>query len=174
MSTTTETAQRSSWASKSELVAAFGSDVAQAPFIVVAEFRGTKVSEVNQLRRDLEKNGMSFTVVKNTLAKRAFAEVGVPGLDLHLKGMTGVIVSGPDAIASARVMKDLLKPIPTIQVRAGYFDSEVVAGDAVKVVSDLSTREEMAAKLLGTLLEVPRQLLRALKAHEDALAAAGG
>lgn len=159
---------------KAAIVKNFAGKTGGVPFVVITEFRGTKVSEVNQLRRDLEKNGMSFTVVKNTLAKRAFAEIGVSGLDLHLKGMTGVIVSGPDAIASARVMKDLLKPIPTIQVRAGYFDSEVVAGDAVKVVSDLSTREEMAAKLLGTLLEVPRQLLRALKAHEDALAAAGG
>lgn len=159
---------------KAEIVKNFAAKTGGVPFLVITEFRGTKVSEVNQLRRDLEKNGMSFKVMKNTLAKRAFSDVGVAGLDVHLKGMTGVIVSGPDAIASARVMKDLLKPIPTIQVRAGFFDSEVVKGDAVKFVSDLSTREEMAAKLLGTLLEVPRQLLRVLKAHEEALAAAAG
>ncbi len=159
---------------KAVIVSNFAGQTKGVPFLVIAEIRGTKVSEVNQLRRDLEKNGMSFKVMKNTLAKRAFKDVGVVGLDGHLKGMTGVFASSPDAIASARLLKDLLKPLPTIKVRAGYFDSEVVAGDAVKVVSELSTRPEMMAKLLGTLLEAPRQLVRALKAHEEALAAAAG
>lgn len=157
---------------KAVIVSDFAGKTNGVPFLVIAEIRGTKVSEVNQLRRDLEKNGMAFRVMKNTLAKRAFKDVGVAGLEPHLKGMTGVFVSSPDAIASARVLKDLLKPIPTIKVRAGYFDSSVVPGDAVQTVAGLSTRPEMMAKLLGTLLEGPRQLVRALKAHEEALAAA--
>lgn len=156
---------------KATIVDAFASRTQGAPFLVIAEIRGTTVADVNQLRRELEKNGMSFRVMKNTLAKRAFKDVGVNGLDGHLKGMTGVFVSGPDAIASARVLKDLLKPIATIKVRAGYFDSGVVPGDAVKVVAELSTREESMAKLLGTLLEAPRMLLRVIKAREEALAA---
>lgn len=156
---------------KAKLVEGFAKSTNGSPFLVVTEFRGTKVSEVTQLRRDLEKNGMSFRVMKNTLAKRAFKDVGVAGLEAHLKGMTGVIVSGPDAIASARVLKDLLRPLPTIKVRAGYFDAGVVPGDAVQMVSELSTRPELLGKLLGTLLEGPRQLVRALKAHEEALEA---
>lgn len=156
---------------KAVIVQSFVGKTGGAPFLVVAEIRGTKVSEVNQLRRDLEKNGMSFKVVKNTLAKRAFGDTGVKGMEVHLKGMTGVFVSSPDAIGSARILKDLLKPIPTIKVRAGYFDSAVVPGDAVKVVAELSTREESIGKLLGTLLEGPRQLVRVLKAREEALEA---
>ncbi len=159
---------------KAVIVKDFAGKTNGVPFIVIAEIRGTKVAEVNQLRRDLEKNGMAFKVMKNTLAKRAFNDVGVAGLDGHLKGMTGVFVSGPDAIASARVLKDLLKPLATIKVRAGYFDAGVVAGDAVQVVAEMPTRPEILAKLLGTLLEGPRQLVRALKAHEEALEAAAG
>lgn len=140
----------------------FSASAGGAPFVLITEFRGTKVSEVNQIRRDLEKNGMSFKVIKNTLAKRAFAEVGYTGLDGYLKGMTGVVFSGPDPIASARVLKDVLKPFQTVQIRAGYFEGSVLPGDAVKVVAELPGRPELLGRLLATLLEGPRQLLRVL------------
>lgn len=149
---------------KASLVEAFGGEAGKTPFVVIAEYRGTKVSEINGLRRELEKNGMSYRVVKNTLARRAFAAVGYDGLDGYLKGMTGVVLSGPDGIASARVLKDVLKTYPTLQVRAGFFDGGVVPGDAVKVVAELPGRPELLAKLLGTLVEGPRQLVRVLHA----------
>lgn len=169
---------------KAQITTSFGGSAANTPFILIAEFRGTKVSEINQVRRDLEKNGMQFKVIKNTLAKRAFAEAGVQGLDGYLKGMTGVVFSGPDPIASARVLRDVLKPFPTIQARAGLFEGGVVAGDAVKVVADLPGRPELLSQLLATMLEGPRQLMRVLtgparelvqvlKNHEDKLSSAG-
>ena len=149
---------------KAAVTQAFGEGAASAPFLLITEFRGTKVSEINQVRRGLEQNGMQFKVIKNTLAKRAFATVGYTGLDPFLTGMTGVVMSGPDAIASARVLRDLLKPFPTIQIRAGYFEGDVLPGDAVKVVAELPGREELLGKLLATLLEGPRQLMRVLTA----------
>lgn len=135
-----------------------------APFIVLAEFRGIKVSEVNQFRRDLEKNGMRYKVIKNTLAKRAFGEVGVAGLDQNLKGMTGVVFSGADPIGSAKVLKDLLKTLPTLKVRAGFFDGAPLAANCVDTVSSLPSREEILAQLLATLQEGPRQLVSVIQA----------
>jgi len=149
---------------KAELVNQFGERAAKSPFVVLTEFRGTKVSEINQFRRDLEKNGMGFRVIKNTLARRAFSAIGYAGLDGHLKGMTGVVTSGPDGIASAKILRDLLKPLPTVQVRAGYFDGGVLPGDAVKVVADLPGREELLGMLLATIQEGPRQLVSVIAA----------
>lgn len=151
-------------AEKAEIVAGFGERAAKAPFVVLTEFRGTKVSDINQFRRALEKNGMGFRVIKNTLARRAFEAVGVTGLDGHLKGMTGVVLSGADGIASAKILRDLLKPLPTVQVRAGYFDGGVLAADAVKVVAELPGREELLSMLLATLQEGPRQLVSVVQA----------
>ena len=147
---------------KASLIEAFGGRAEKTPFVVITEFRGTKVSEVNGLRRELEKNGMAYKVVKNTLARRAFAAVGYSGLDGHLKGMTGVLLSGPDGIASARILRDVLKTYPTIQVRAGFFDGDVVDGDAVKAIASLPGRPELLSKLLATILEGPRQLVRVI------------
>lgn len=149
---------------KGTIVENFGARASQAPFIVVAEYKGTKVSEINQFRRDLEKNGMYFQVVKNTLAKRAFAGAGVTGLELSLRGQNGIILSGPDGIASAKVLRDLLKPLQTMQVKAGVFDGEVFKADAVKTVAELPSREDILAQMLATLQEGPRQLVSVIQA----------
>lgn len=154
---------------------------AAAPFILVTEMRGTKSGEANALRRDLEKSGMSFKVIKNTLAKRAFAQVGVTGLDLKLKGMTGFVFSTSDGIASARLLKDILKPFPTIVVRAGFFDGGVIEKDPIKVVGELPGREELFGMLLAAIQAGPqnlvsvigapaRDLMQVLKNHELKLA----
>jgi large subunit ribosomal protein L10 len=149
---------------KGEIVSGFGKRAATAPFMLVTEFRGTTVADVTRLRRELEKTGMSFRVIKNTLAKRAFAELGLQGLDPHLKGMTGILMSGSDGIASAKVLKTLLKDYQTIQIRVGFFDNQVLSNDPVKVVSELPGREELLATLLGTLQAGPQQLVSVLAA----------
>lgn len=170
---------------KADIIRAFGEKAGVTPFVLITEYRGTRVSEITALRRELEKNGMGYRVIKNTLARRALGEVGYAGLEVHLKGMTGVLFSGPDGIASARVLKDVLKAYPTIRVRAAWFDGSVVEGDAVKIVSELPGRPELLAQLLGTMLEGPRQLLRVingpgrelvqvLKNYENKLAEAEG
>jgi large subunit ribosomal protein L10 len=170
---------------KAAVVDSFGQSASAVPFIVVTEFRGTTVAEINQLRRDLEKNGMRFRVIKNTLARRAFGQAGIAGLDGHLKGMTGIVLSSPDGNKSAKVLRDLLAPLKTVQVRAGFFDGGVLEGDAVKVVAELPGREELLGMLLATLQEGPRQLvsvvqapardlLQLLKNYENKLAEAAG
>jgi len=149
---------------KADVVKAFGSAAGTAPFIVVAEYRGTKVAEVNAFRRELEKHGLRYKVIKNTLARRAFAEIGVNGLDGKLKGMTGIVLSTEDAVGSAKVLKDALKEVPHMQVRAGFFDNSVFDKDAIKVVSEMPSREDLLAKLLATLQEGPRQLVSVIQA----------
>lgn len=149
---------------KADQVQAFAGLAGQAPFILLAEYRGTKVADINTFRRELEKNGMSYRVIKNTLARRAFGTVGVGGLDGKLKGMTGVVFSGPDAIASAKLLRDLFKNLPTLQVRAGYFDGMALDANAVKTVAEMPSREDILAQLLATLQEGPRQLVSVIQA----------
>lgn len=149
---------------KSTIVDGLQGYLGKAPFVLLTEFRGTTVADVTRLRRELEKNGMRFQVVKNTLARRAFAGVGSHGLDGFLKGMTGLVLSSPDAVASARLLKDILKPYATVQVRAGYFDGTVIDTDPVKVVSEMPGREELLATLLGTITAGPQQLVSVLAA----------
>jgi len=149
---------------KNEIVEGFGSKLKNAPFLLVTEYKGTRVSDVNKLRRDLEKNGMRFQVIKNTLARRSLSSLGMNGLDKHLKGMTGIVLSSPDGVASARILKDILKPFPTVQIRVGFFDGTVIAADPIKTVSEMPSREDLLASLLGTLQAGPQNLVSVLAA----------
>lgn len=149
---------------KVDQIKAFAGLAGNAPFILLAEYRGTKVADINAFRRALEKNGMSYRVIKNTLARRAFGDVGVGGLDGKLKGMTGVVFSSADAVGSAKLLRDLLKNLPTLQVRAGYFDGSALDANAVKTVAEMPTREDILSQLLATLQEGPRQLVSVIQA----------
>lgn len=166
---------------KADQVNTFSTFAKGAPFIVLAHFKGTKVSDINLFRRALEKSGMQYKVIKNSLARRAFADAGVAGLDDTLTGMTGVVFSGTDAIGSAKVLKDLLKTLPTIAVRAGFFDGSTMDAKCVDLVSSLPSREDILSQLLATLQEGPRllvsviqapgrDLVQLLKNYEDKLA----
>ena len=166
---------------KADQISTFADYAKGAPLIVLAQFRGTKVSEINFFRRALEAKGMRYKVIKNTLARRAFSDVGVNGLDTTLKGMTGVVFSGPEAVGSAKILKDLLKGLPTIKVQAGFFDGTAMDGKCVDTVSSLPSREDILAQLLATLNEGPRllvsviqapgrDLVQLLKNYEDKLA----
>lgn len=149
---------------KADQMSNFAGFAKESPFIVLAHFQGTKVSDVNAFRRTLEKNGMRYRVIKNTLARRAFTDAGIPGLDTSFVGMTGVVFSGPDAIGSAKVLKDLLKGLPTMQVRAGFFDGATMDAKCVDLISSLPSREDLLSQLLSTLVEGPRLLVSVIQA----------
>jgi len=148
MSNTTEVT-RSGWAAKGQVIDAFGDAASKAPFIVITEFRGTKVSDINQFRRDLEKAGMRFRVIKNTLAKRAFTSSGITGVNHTLKGMTGIVLSSPDGVASAKTLRDLLKGLQTVQVRSGFFEGTALDAEGVKQVAEMPGKEALLALILA-------------------------
>ena len=91
---------------KAEAVAEFADRLARAPFVAVADYRGITVEQVDGLRRALEKEGVEYLVIKNTLAKRAIAGTPMEGLGEHLSGMSGWILSGEDPVAAAKALRE--------------------------------------------------------------------
>jgi large subunit ribosomal protein L10 len=134
------------------------------PFVVLADFKGSTVAQMNTLRRNCEKGGVFFQVVKNTLAVRALQGTGKEGLADHFRGNIGVMIAQEDAIATAKLVNQFKKENEKIQVRAGFFDGDVLNDKGVAAVADLPTKEELQAKLLATLQESPRLLLGVLQA----------
>jgi large subunit ribosomal protein L10 len=168
---------------KAEFVESFGKRITQAPLVVLADYRGVDVAEINAFRRLLEKSGVDYTVVKNTLAKRAITGTELEGLGDHLIGMTGWITSGEDPIAAAKALRDATKGLEKDEkfvIKGGYFDGDVLDAAAVKKIADLPSREELLVQLLLTLKAGPQQtvgviaapardLLTLLKNYENTL-----
>ncbi len=134
------------------------------PFVVLADFKGSTVPQMDKIRRSVEPAGMYFRVVKNTLAVRALEGTGKEILADHFVGNIGVIVSGEDPVAAAKFVKKYAKENENIKVKAGFFDGDVLDAKGVDLVAELPSKEELQSMLLATLQAGPRDLLGVLQA----------
>ncbi len=122
----------------------------------------TTVAEIDSIRRELEKNGIVYQVIKNSLASRALAGTEKEPLSKLMTGMTGFVISGEDPIATAKIVRETIKPFKKLEkftIKGGFFDGEVLDGENIQKVADLPGREELLSTLLRTLQEGPRQVL---------------
>ena len=135
-----------------------------APLIILTDFVGSTVAETDQLRRACEPAGVRFQVVKNTLCRRALEGTDKEALAEHFSGNVGIILSGEDPIAAAKVFKEQAKNNDKLQVKAGFFEGEILDAKGVAAVAELPSREELLSKMLATLLEAPRRVMRVVQA----------
>lgn len=134
-----------------------------SPFVVFTDFKGSTVAQMDSLRRACEANGSEFKVVKNTLCKRAIADLDAQKLEEHLVGNVGVLFAGEDPVATAKMFKQQVKDNDKLIVKAGLFEGDVLDEKGVAAVADLPSREELLVTLLRTIQEGPRQILGVIR-----------
>jgi len=149
---------------KAEFVEKLRSRIKDASFIVLTDYKGSTVAQLDALRRGVEQAGTSFQVVKNTLARRALEGTDKTGLTEHFRGPIGLVISGEDPIAAAKAYRSLAKDNAHLEARAAFFEGEVLDAKQAEAVADLPSKEELQAKLLASLLEAPRMVLRVIQA----------
>lgn len=137
---------------------------AEAPLVILTDFQGSTVKEMDSLRRACEPVGVHFRVVKNTLCRRAIEGTDKEPLSAHFRGTVGVLFAGEDAIAAAKVFRDQRKANDKLKVKAGFFEGDLLDAKGVESVAELPSREELLVVLLRTMLEAPRQVLGILQA----------
>jgi large subunit ribosomal protein L10 len=120
-----------------------------SPNVFVTDFTGLNVLRMTELRRRLRTAGVEYVVVKNTLAQRAFAASGVNVLDEHLAGPTGLVLSGKDALAGAKVLADFAKEFEKPAIKVGLVDGKPVTAEQVKKLASLPSREVLLSQLAG-------------------------
>jgi large subunit ribosomal protein L10 len=120
-----------------------------SPNVFVTDFTGLNVMRMTELRRRLRGAGVDYIVVKNTLAQRAFAANGVSALDDHLAGPTGLVLSGQDAIAGAKVLADFAREFEKPAIKIGLVDGKPLTADQVKRLAALPPREVLLGQLAG-------------------------
>jgi large subunit ribosomal protein L10 len=149
-------------AQKEALVTNISERFAAAPLVMLADYRGVTVAEIDSIRRELEKNGVEYQVIKNSLATLALAGTEKESLSELMTGMTGFVISGEDPIAAAKAVREAIKPFKKAEkfiIKGGFFDGELLDGANIQKVADLPGREELLTTLLRTIQEGPRQVL---------------
>lgn len=149
---------------KTEFVDQVRERFSSAPLVILTDWKGSTVAEMDALRRACEPAGVHFQVVKNTLCRRAVAGTEMEGLSEHFRGNIGVLIAGDDPIAAAKLYRDQKKANDKLICRAGFFEGDVLDEKSVDAVADLPSREELLVGLLRTIQEGPRQVLGVLQA----------
>jgi large subunit ribosomal protein L10 len=124
---------------------------AKAQTLVMAEYRGITVADMTKLRNDARSKGVTLSVLKNTLARRA-----VTGSAFEVLGeqMTGPLIYGfsVDAVAAAKVVADFAKTNDKLVIRAGAFAGKALDVNGVKQLASIPSKEVLLAQLCGLLM----------------------
>jgi large subunit ribosomal protein L10 len=137
---------------KEAIVAEVADKVARATAMYFADFTGLTVGEASELRREFRKAGIEYTVVKNTLAKKALEQVtGYDRVYEKLVGPTGIAFSYDDAVAPAKIIKKFSEKSGKLKLKVAILEKQVFDGSKLDELSKLPTRGELMAGVLGSI-----------------------
>ncbi|MBN9331756.1 MAG: 50S ribosomal protein L10 [Comamonas sp. SCN 67-35] len=124
---------------------------AKAQTLVIAEYRGITVADMTKLRASARSQGVSLSVLKNTLARRA---VNGSSFEVLVDQMTGPLIYGfsEDAVAAAKVVADFAKTNEKLVIRGGAFGGKALDVNGVKQLASIPSREVLLAQLCGLLM----------------------
>lgn len=123
----------------------------KAKVAIVSDYRGLTVEEITDLRRKLQAEKGDYVVLKNTLAKIAFKDTVLEGVEEYLKGPTAIAFGFEDQVSPAKVLTKFIKDKKKTEIRGGILDGKLLNPDEVKDLSNLPSKEELYAKILGSL-----------------------
>jgi large subunit ribosomal protein L10 len=146
---------------KQAVVAEIAAQLAKAQAVIVAENRGLPVEAVTSLRAKARKSGLTLRVLKNTLARRAVK--GTP-FEKLTDQMAGPLMYGiaQDPVAGAKVLSEFAKDHERFVIKGGAMANALMSTKDVKALATMPSREELLAKLAGTLQAPIVKLLRTM------------
>ena len=167
---------------KEELVEQYGIWLKEAKALVMAEYTGMTMPQMDDLRAQAREKGAEFHVIKNRLGKIVFEAAGIDVPEELFDGSTAFGIAYEDAPGIAKVIKDFGKDQPALKIKAGFMDGHLLNAEQVIALAELpplpvvrgqllGVIQAPASKLVRTIAEPGRSLAQVVKAHADAAAA---
>ena len=151
---------------KAAVITDVAAQVARSQTLAVAEYRGLTVEHLNALRKQARDKGVYLHVLKNTLARRAFA--GTP-FEVTSESLVGPLIYGfsEDAVAAAKVITDFAKTNDKLVIKVGAFAGKVLNAEGIKALASIPSREVLLTQLAGLLQSPISRFARAIAAVAD-------
>ncbi len=149
---------------KEEIVREYQEKLSQAKGIILANYRGLKVGELTDFRKKLFEKGKEFKIAKNTLLRLALKEKKIEVPEEILK-LPLALVIGDEDIDTAKETYQFGQEIESFQILGGILEGKFVEAQIVNQLALLPSREELEARLVGSLVSPLRRLVYSLKAN---------
>ncbi|MFV8829648.1 50S ribosomal protein L10 [Alkalihalobacterium sp. APHAB7] len=154
-------------AKKQEVVTEIATKLRDSKSTIIVDYRGLNVAEVTELRKQLREAGVEFKVYKNSMARRATAEVELSELDAQLVGPTAIAFGDEDVVAPAKIINEFAKKHEALEIKAGVIEGRIATVEEVKALAELPSREGLLSMLLSVLQAPVRNFALATKAVAD-------
>ena len=138
---------------KQAIVAALTEKLQGAAAGIIVDYKGINVAQDTALRADCRSNNVEYAVIKNTLLRFAFNNVGLKELDDQLNGSTSLAICQDDPVAPARVLADYAKKLgDKFEIKGGFMEGKVVSIETIKALAAIPALPVLQAQVLGTML----------------------
>ena len=147
---------------KENAVEVLNNKFTDAKFVSLVMFQGLNVEEISSLRHELRAADTEFSVIKNTLARRAIQGTALTNIEEHFSGPTAVALSSQDPVAPAKILTQFIKDNPKVTLKSGLLEGKVLSQADILNLSKLPSREILLSIMLGTLKSPPSGLVNTL------------
>lgn len=156
---------------KEEALAAYSEWVKKSEAVILVEYTGARMKDLNNIRSKIREAGGEFHIVKNTLARRAFSDQGMELPADYLVKSTAISFAFTDPASTAKALTDATKGNEFVKVKGGFMGGKALNANQVKALSELPPLPVMRATLLGVLQAPAGKLVRTLAEPARGLAA---
>ena len=147
---------------KEEILAQYKDWLGQSQVVILVEYTGVTMKDLDTVRAKIREAGGEFHVVKNTLAKRALEASGMNVLEGQLVNSTAMGFAFKDAASVAKVLNDVTKTVQAIKLKGGFLGTQSLGVGEVKALAELPPLPVVRGQLLGVLLAPASKLARIL------------
>lgn len=138
-------------AQKENLVKDLSERIKAGKAAIFSDYSGTTVVKMKKLRDELRKNGSSYKITKKKLIELAFRNAGIEVDVKNMEGQIGVAIGKADEVSAAKVLANFSKENENFKILQGVLENRVISGEEVIALSKLLSREELLAKLVGSI-----------------------
>jgi large subunit ribosomal protein L10 len=125
--------------------------IRESDTMIVADYRGLTVVQTAEIRNRLRESGASFTVAKNTLARRAAEAAEKPALLDFLQGPTAIAFVDGDVAATAKALTEVARSTRILAVRGAVMEGDVLSADQVRQLGDLPPKDVLLSQIVGAV-----------------------
>jgi len=136
---------------KEQLVKDLSARIKDGKVVIFSDYAGTPVGKMNNLRDELRKTDSSYKITKKKLIDLALKNAGIEASVLNLEGQIGIAIGKEDEVSAAKVLAKFARENKNFKILQGVLDSKVISGKEVTALAALPGREELLAKLVGSI-----------------------